>query len=288
MNKAKQFFHLLPWSVQKPVIRIYEKNKKIRDYYILHHPIEKKVRKILASMGLCEIKKMARWRIEPIFSQYYSAVYNGQKVFCKVYKKPDFDCIKREERTLTLIREEGSEWIKRHTPNLIKTKYLEDIEIIVTEYIEGKELSKENKAIDSIYNQMMRLLEEQKKLGIVHIDIRPFNFIVKGEDVILIDYGLAFVERFKEEDELYKEMLFPNELLGTGCSLYNIRDGVFDDAYAILKTLKEIEPRFIRKHHDKWMRLNQMIGEEIVVVKDDEKERFSQMLKTTEREIVHG
>lgn len=275
MNKAKQLFHTLPWSVQKPVIRTYEKCKKIRDYYILHRPIEKTVRKILTSMGLCKIKKMARWRIEPIFSQYYSATYNGQKVFCKVYKKPDFGCIKREERTLTLIREEGSEWIKRHTPNLIKTKYLEDIEIIVTEYVEGKELSKEYKDIDSIFNQMMRLLEEQKKLGIVHIDIRPFNFIVKGEDVILIDYGLAFVERFKQDDELYKEMRFPNELLGTGCSLYNIRDGVFDDAYAILKTLKEIEPRFIRKHHDKWMRLNKMIGEEIVVVKDDEKERFS-------------
>lgn len=272
---ANQIFHLFPAYVQKPVLGVYQKSRSLRNYFAIHRPVEKQVSKILTSMGLRDIKKMAQWKIEPIFSQYYSAIYNEKKVFCKVYKKPDFGCIKREERTLTLISKEGSDWLNSHTPNLVMTQYFEDIEIIVTEYVDGKVLSKDFKDIDSIYKQMMRLLEEQKRLGIVHIDIRPLNFIVRPcNDIVLIDYGLAFVDRYKEEDELYKKMLYPKELWGTGCSIYNIKDGMFDDAYAILKTLKEIEPSFIRSHHEKWLDLNGIIGKELVVVKKDEEGHF--------------
>lgn len=247
---------------------MYQAIKRYLNYLFIHRPFEKSARMILKNNGLTNIKKFGTWKLEPVFSQYYVAQYHGNRVFCKVYGKTDYGCISREERILKYIDGSESTWLKQHTPQLVKTIFSTQMNILITGYIEGDILKRGSGRIHDLYKQMTNFLDEHEKLDIVHIDIRPSNFVVgKDGKIYLIDYGMAYAEKYKAVDELYRNMEFPEKLWGTGCRVYTPRDGMFDDAYAVLRTLKDMDPMFMRHHRREWIELNSRIGKKQVIVR---------------------
>lgn len=262
MDRIKNIFHKLPDSVQLKVIDAYNRICKKVNYLRYHRPIEKRVRELLRQNEITQIHRFRHgWRMEPIFSQYYTGKYKGNKIFCKVYRMPDYGCIERERKTLLYIASTEDKRLTNAVPRVIDSFLSDDIRILITEYIEGKSLKESGNSSSKLYHEFRKIWEGLSDNGIIHVDIRPENFIVtKDNTVKIIDFGMAYVKKYEQEDELYSNRIFPTALWGTGCKKYNPADGVYDDAYAMLRTLKDVDPRFLRNCREGWMDLNQLIG----------------------------
>lgn len=269
MNIIKSIFHKLPDNVQLKIIDIYGWILKRVNYFRHHRPIEKRVRKFLKQKGVTEIQRFrCGWRMEPIFSQYYTGYYEGNKVFCKAYRMPDYGCIEREKKALLYIASIGDKRLINAIPKVIASYQRDDIQILLTEYIEGKSLKESGIPSAKLYHELREMWGGMADNGIIHVDIRPENFIVAEDNTVkLIDFGMAYVKKYEEEDELYRNWTFPKILWGTGCKYYNPMDGTYDDAYAMLRTLKDVDPRFLRTCKEGWVEFNRLIGEMQITVK---------------------
>lgn len=268
MIRIKKIFHKLPDSLQLIIISIYNWMLEKVNYIRFHRLIESKVRRFLKENGISRIRRIRHgWRMEPIFSQYYTGYYQDKKVFCKVYRMPDYGCIEREKRALLYIQSTGDKRLTNAVPAFVASYQTGDIRILVTEYIEGKRLKESGITSLELYSECREILVGLSDNRIMHIDIRPENFIVvNGHTVKLIDFGMAYVEKYEQEDELYSRRIFPAALWGTGCERYNPMDGVYDDAYAMLRTMKDLDPRFLRTCKDGWTELNQLVGRKQMLV----------------------
>lgn len=268
MNGVKKIFHKMPDGFQLKIISLYNKIWGKICYLRYHRPVEKRVKNFLREKEITGIRRFRHgWRMEPIFSQYYTGYYEGNKIFCKVYRIPDYGCIEREKRALLYILSTGDKRLIDAVPKVIASYQADDVRILITEYIEGMSLKKSGMATSEVYGEFRKIWGGLVDNGIIHVDIRPENFIVvRGNNVRLIDFGMAYVKKYEEVDELYRTRVFPAALWGTGCKRYNPADGVYDDAYGMLRTLKDIDPRFLRTCKEGWMEFNQLIGEMQITV----------------------
>ena len=136
---------------------------------------------------------------------------NDNKYYiCKEYNNNAYHHIYEEEDNLKLIK----------TNNNILPKYyksiIEDDKIwLLTEYIEGIDLfekyinNKNNnillneKNIKPILKKMINCIEECNKNNLVHLDIKPENFVISYDDNIsLIDFGCS--KQFNDKNKLYE------------------------------------------------------------------------------------
>ena len=140
----------------------------------------------------------------------------------------DFDLIQNEARVLKLLD-------SKHFPKLIShsegTIVIEDC---------GERLNITNLPEDWGV-QLMNIVDELDKYGVVHRDIRPQNLLVKNDVIKLIDFGWA---RLKDEDD--NDVPSPEGLGSTKKSDINIwykPTYGFDDKFSMKKVIKELEFR---------------------------------------------
>ena len=67
-------------------------------------------------------------------------------------------------------------------------------------------------------------------------------------------------------------MVLPYPLRNTGCRLYNPKDGVFDDAYSFLYTLKEVYTNYKKEFKQDWLWWNHQIGKHEVKLEVEKSE----------------
>ncbi len=118
-----------------------------------------------------------------------------------------------------------------------------------------------------VIEQIYSIYCELVKARIIHMDIRPANFIVCNQNgnmhVYLIDFGFALVDSKNIFENIIQNKAAINILKKLG-SEYSLKNETWDDAYSFLLTLKKIEPSLMHDYYDMWKRLNNDIGENTV------------------------
>ena len=143
-------------------------------------------------------------------STVYNVVsLNDKKIYtCKEYDKSCKNQIRKEETILNMI-ETNNDILPKYYTTIIE----EDKSWLLTDYIEGDELFNKyclrprdpllnEKTIKPVLNQMINCIEECNKNNIIHMDIKPENFIISHDDKIsLIDFGSSQI--FNNKNKIY-------------------------------------------------------------------------------------
>lgn len=144
-----------------------------------------------------------------------SKVYNvvslsDRKMYtCKEYDTYSKNQVKKEEIILNMIQSENNVLPKYYSTIIEKDKTW-----LLTDYIEGDELFNKyclrpqdpilnEDTIKPILKKMIYCIEECNKNNIVHLDIKPENYILSNYDnhISLIDFGCS--QPFDDRNKLY-------------------------------------------------------------------------------------
>lgn len=184
---------------------------------------------------------------------YFTGTINGRRVFIKT--GGEVNTTEREVYAMTYAGEH-SEVLKKHIPAVISST----TDFLIEELVEGKALTEDDRYIDQLYE----IYTEMKRCGLLHLDIRPDNFIVKDDGtLILIDFGYALVNTTDVYDRIEKTKAAKSIIQDVG-SKYSPKNGTADDAYSMLLTMKYVCPSLLQKYPSIWKELNEDIGERAV------------------------
>ena len=91
-------------------------------------------------------------------------------------------------------------------------------DVTLTDYLQQRKLPHES--IRRLFPKIIHLMETIHKLHVIHRDIKPDNFMVKNNELFLIDFGLSCV--YINENSQHIENLQQNEITGNirFCSYY--------------------------------------------------------------------
>ena len=142
-------------------------------------------------------------------SKVYNVIsLNNKKMYTyKEYHNNNIDKINKEIEILKSIKTKNNV-----LPKYYKTIIGENKVCVLTDFIEGKELfekycfKKDNilteETIKPVLKQMVGCIEECNKNNIIHMDIKPENFIISHDDKIsLIDFGSS--QFFNNKNKIY-------------------------------------------------------------------------------------
>lgn len=265
----KWLYRKMPNKVKIVLLSVYDAIYLKWQFFVKHRPYISNVRNELKIAGITDVKPYMKkiWKVLPVFTQYYVGKCDGEKVFCKVCINDSMEVAKREAKVLERIEKESLS-LKEHVPSVIKLVSKKQYDIVVTEFIDGKSLFDLTLNIEDICSQMYEILCELETLKIVHVDIRPSNFIVRDGVLCLIDFGLAYDKTMVQEDCIYSKNTMPDIFSGVGCKKYNPEEYEYDDAYAMLRVLKDICPSLIRDYDEYWYKFNLKIGDNCICMRE--------------------
>lgn len=265
-NIARLLFHSLSENSQRRIYEAYNKLYLWLIYIKVHRKIESNVRRILSNRGYKAIHRInvSCWKKEPILTQYYVGTQKGNRYFIKAVLGEDFGCIKREFIIGKSMQIDMPE-IRDYLMDVVDYWEQDDYKIIVSEYVIGQLLSSVTPsatAIEDIASIMIDILDNFYTSGYIHGDIRPSNIVwlEKEQKIKLIDYGLSYSKKHSADDVIYKELSLPKCFENIGCNRYTPANGWFDDAYAILYVLKDLDNSLIKDYPIIWKEINNRIG----------------------------
>lgn len=194
---------------------------------------------------------------------YFTGLIDSKKVFIK--SGGIMHNVTRE-KTAMCHAHKNSAVLHNHMPQLVASGDT----IIIQEMVYGKSLSSfcdPPRTLQApIICQLYKIYSELKRVGILHLDIRPQNFIVSNDDkLFIIDFGYALVNSDKLFDLLEETPKTKTVLKNVG-SDYAPKNGTLDDAYSMLLTMKYVCPGLIHEYPDIWKQLNEDIGTRIITL----------------------
>lgn len=269
-DKLKFFLNFAPinftWLLAKKTYKLFHKGitaSRALIYFIIWNFTEKK--HLYQEIDNCFVKDIKpytflRWKHKIC---YFTGLADSKKVFIK--SGGIMNNIKRETVAMCYAHK-NSAILHTHLPELIATGDT----IIVQEMIKGKSLTSFDNAPDaiqaSLIQQLFEIYSELKRTGILHLDIRPQNFIVSdGNKLFIIDFGYALVNTDNLFDMLERNAQTKTVLKNLG-SDYAPKNGTLDDAYSMLLTMKYVCPGLIHEYPKIWKQLNEDIGTRIITL----------------------
>ncbi len=193
-----------------------------------------------------------RWKHEVC---YFTGSLNGKKVFIKTGGQ--VNTTGREVYAMNYAVAH-SELLKTHIPAI----YESASNYLIEEMVEGKPLPISDEYVDQLYE----IYNELKRCDVLHLDIRPDNFIVKADGtLVLIDFGYALVNTRDIYGMIERNETAKSIIKDVG-SKYSPKNGTADDAYSMLLTMKYVCPSLLQKYPTIWKELNEDIGERAVTL----------------------
>ena len=220
------------------------------------------IENMLGTNGFENIEPVAldKWSVGR--KTYFLADKNGNRMFIKCSNKrnnPTYGGIDREWRTLHYLHN-NSQILKTHLPMVYEKGGAAEWDYLAMEYISA--INEEKKYDFEVYcDELMKCLEELKCVKTIHMDLGKRNILFSSKNLFyIIDWEFARVEEYISEDPLFSRECIPKELENLGL-MGTPEMGWYDDAYATLIMLKDIEPDFKKDYYKKWKEINSMIGE---------------------------
>jgi serine/threonine protein kinase len=185
---------------------------------------------------------------------FYKAKYNGRECFIKLGEN-DAISMNREISANKYIKECGLDFI----PDMLICDefYDDDTVMIATEYIFGLknfETPENQEHFEKVcvsFEYVHRCLE---KFGIIHGDLNRSNIALRGNDIILIDFGISWIPGADNH--------IPLKLLpGSGISY--IKSGstrIYDLAFSFIRILEECGISQDFKQQECYKRIEQLVG----------------------------
>lgn len=254
-NKLKRLLHFAPvyviWTLVKRTYRLLHKGftafKALLFYMRWAIKDKKKLYGQLSEVKGLKPFRPLRWKHGVC---YFIGELDGKKVFIKT--GGELNTTEREVYAMKYAAEH-SDFLRQHIPAI----YSSSDSFLIEESVEGHALSKDASYVDQLYE----IYTEMKKLGVLHLDIRPDNFIVKDDgSLMLIDFGFALVNSNDLYTKIEKTPMSQSILKKIG-SNYAPKNGTVDDAYSMLLTMKYVDPSLLKNHPDIWREMNVDIGE---------------------------
>ena len=122
------------------------------------------------------------------FAEVYRAVSsNNEHVAIKILHRQDEQSRLRFEREAKIL----SQIHHANTPRLITFGILGSRPYLVMELLRADELPHTGRAVARIIRKVCAAVTALHKMGYVHRDIKPANILWRGNEPVLIDYGLA-------------------------------------------------------------------------------------------------
>lgn len=195
--------------------------------------------------------------------KYFIGLINQERVFIK--SGGLINTTSREIYSL-MYAKNNSYILDKHTPNLITKNPNSDYVLIerMMNGISADDSFKFNEVeIDSIVNQIYEIYLELKNNNIIHMDIKPSNFIIENVEnnltVYIFDFGFSIVNSKNIYENIIVNSKSKNIIKNLG-SQYSQNNDRWDDAYSFLMTLKKINPSLMHTHYEIWKSLNEDIG----------------------------
>lgn len=133
-------------------------------------------------------------------------------------------------------------------PKIIKTD--EQNKEIIMEYIEGKKLSDvlEKAAYKNIAKKIGEIITRMHNQDIIHGDLTTSNMILKNEEIYLVDFGLAFHSKKREDKavdlHLLKQALDAKHFtIAEKCFSIILKHYTSHGSKEILEQFKKVESR---------------------------------------------
>ena len=114
----------------------------------------------------------------------------SQEVFIKVQGPLLLDCF-NNELVVNKYIDQTSEFLSRRKPVILDSFSVDDNNIIVYEYIPFEECSMS----DGLRVEISEVLNEYKRIGVIHTDFGMGNIGKKGEKYYFLDYGTSICSR---------------------------------------------------------------------------------------------
>ena len=229
------------------------KRKKLYNYLKIKHGIENIIP-----------YKVLSWQIG---YKYFLGKCYGKNIFIKQGGK--FNLVRREVDSIKKLS--CGRNINKHYPVIVTFDIEEPFKFIALEFIKGNSLKKiirkellSEKDKKSIILQMFQIMKQLKSKEMIHMDIRPDNFIVTKSHsekifIVLIDFTFSMLSRNDKLYEIERNKKNKAILFNLGSEL-NPEPLHWDDAYSFLLIFKQIDKEFKKKYPKMWRIINENIG----------------------------
>lgn len=176
--------------------------------------------------------------------------------YCRETSEEYLSRFKREVRLVSKFQ--GNEKVVqvlhynfKHSPPYFVMPFYEQGDLLKLHTVLAKDHIKQEKII----NQMIDCISELHSEGIYHRDIKPQNFLIYGDNIVVSDFGLGLepnsISRFTVSTDSWGTHGFlPPEFQDNGFKYADAQADIFMLGKSIYALLTNIDPTYFRKHEN--------------------------------------
>jgi serine/threonine protein kinase len=204
----------------------------------------------------CKIYKSTLWRFgkgkDRAFRRYYAAYYNGVRTFVKISKNDT--TVKNEIKFAEYLKGVLFSFV---TPTVLTdSNFNGGFDMLAIEFCEDMKsfsLPENKQEFEALCGQFLAILDGLQSAKVVHADIHKNNLMLKGDELMLIDFGISYSENLENT---------VNYVARPGTYYKETENGTrfYDDAYSFVKMIEKLSPPATFLQSEQYLKIVERIG----------------------------